>query len=173
MRKTWVIALLLIVGAGLWAWYFLGRATTAAVAPGNPAPDFRLQSLAGGETALSSFKGQPVLVNFWATWCPSCVQEMPELEAFYERHRKEGLVLLAVNVMQRDTPDTIADFVREKGLTFTVLLDEGSQVSQRYQVAYLPTTYFIDRRGVIRFRHVGPLTADQLESWWQSLAGEK
>lgn len=170
-RKTWLVVLFFIMGVGLWAWYSLGRATPAAVVtPGSPAPDFRLPSLTGEEVALSSLKGRPVLVNFWATWCPSCVQEVPELEAFYRRHRGEGLVLLAVNVMQRDTPETIAAFVREKGLTFPVLLDAGSEVSQRYQVAYLPTTYLIDRRGVIRFRYVGPLTTAQLEAWWENLA---
>jgi peroxiredoxin len=131
--------------------------------PQSPAPDFTLTSLDGQTIQLSDLRGRPVLLNFWATWCPACRTELPALQAAYERYG-EQVVFLAVDV--KESRDTVASFVSQFGLTFPVLLDEQGQVSDRlYQVRGIPTSLFIAPDGVVSARHIGPLTETDIDRY--------
>ena len=130
---------------------------TAVAAPitDHPAPDFALTSIAGSEVQLSQLAGQVVLINVWATWCPPCRAEMPAIQAAYEQYRDQGFTVLAVN--QQEDARTVAAYLRDEGLTFTALLDEDGSVSTAYQARVLPSSFFVDRRGVIRAVYRGPM----------------
>lgn len=145
--------LVLIAGA---AWIVLSAETgettiTAGPAPqtGFLAPDFTLKTAAGETYTLSELKGQAVLVNMWATWCPPCEAEMPAIEKMYNEYKDQGFVVLAVNSTFQDNPLDIAPFTAEHNLTFPILLDETSDTSRAYQVRSLPSSYFINRQGII------------------------
>ena len=142
-----------------------GPTSTPAPAPvvGAPAPDFTLKDLSGHEVALSSHTGHVVLINFWATWCGPCLVEMPAIERRYEALKDEGFVVLAV-----DDDEAITDvsaFARELDLTFTVLLDPGAAVNDLYRVRGLPTSFVVDREGVIQQLHIGLMTEEQLDGY--------
>ena len=135
------------------------------IAVGDTAPDFALANLDGDMVRLSHFAGQPIIVNFWATWCPPCDIEMPELQAAYETYQDDGLVILAVN--EQEPAGTVRDyFIDEKQLTFTPLLDRDATVSLVYGIGgLLPTSYFIDRDGTIIAIHRGPLSQEQIAAY--------
>ena len=113
------------------------------------APDFTLKTATGETYTLSELKGQAVLVNMWATWCPPCEAEMPAIEKMYNEYKDQGFVVLAVNSTFQDNPLDIAPFTEEHNLTFPILLDETSDTSRAYQVRSLPSSYFINRQGII------------------------
>lgn len=124
---------------------------------GHPAPDFTLSDVQGHPVALSDFKGQPVIINFWATWCGPCRVEMPHLQAAYENHHQNGLVVLGVNLTERDDPRAVPDFLAEFGLTFPVVLDHSGQVAELYRVLGQPASVFIDQEGMIHQVFQGPV----------------
>lgn len=125
---------------------------------GNKAPSFSLQSLQGEKIALSDYKGKTVVLNFWATWCPPCKKEMPDLEQFYQDYQ-EDLVVLSVNT---DPTNDVQGFVNDMNLTFPVVLDDKSEVSHQYEILSIPTTYVIDNKGNIQQKHIGELTYEQM-----------
>lgn len=140
----------------LWIWQ---SATPAAATTGGRrpsprehflAPDFTLPTLDGGEVTLSSLRGEVVIINLWTSWCPPCREEMPAIEQVYRQYQDKGLEVLAVNSTFQDDERAAAAFVQELGLTFPVLLDRDGAVSRRYQLQALPTTFFVDRQGIIR-----------------------
>jgi peroxiredoxin len=118
--------------------------------PGSPAPDFQLESLDGPAISLSDLRGRPVLLNFWATWCGPCRLEIPFLKEVSrdESWRAQGLVILAVNL--GEPAADVREFVEFYGLTFPVLLDSQGQIGMLYNAASIPTTYFVDKDGIIR-----------------------
>lgn len=120
---------------------------------GDPAPDFQLNSLDGQTVSLSDFKGSPVLLNFWASWCGPCVKEMPYLQQIYDDWQVMGLTLLAVNIME--SPSKVEDFMQSQGLTFPVLLDSEGEIAGQYVEEGIPTTFFIDTEGIIQYVQVG------------------
>ena len=121
---------------------------------GNLAPDFfNLPSLTGETVSLSSLRGQPVVLNFWATWCGPCVNEMPFLEQVYQRWRPKGLVLLAINIRERTS--AVKDFMQQQRLSLPVLLDIRGDVADKYNIDAIPTTFFIDGNGIIRDKRIG------------------
>jgi cytochrome c biogenesis protein CcmG/thiol:disulfide interchange protein DsbE len=134
--------------------------TTGSAQMGQLAPDFSLPTLGGGETNLSDYAGQVVLVNFWATWCPPCKAEMPDINAYYEARQDDGLVVLAVNA-QEDTA-TVSSFIEATGFSFPVLLDSDGRVEQQYQVRSFPMTFVIDRDGRVVYIHNGLISPDVL-----------
>jgi peroxiredoxin len=148
-----------------------GEAKVAQLSPdsnsllevGDMARNFYLQNLEGDTVSLEDFRGQPVLVNFWATWCAPCRLEMPALQASQEAYQEDGLVVLAVN--DQETPDEIAQFVEELDLSLTTLVDQKGIVSELYNVFNFPTTYFVDGDGVITAVHRGLLTESQIEAY--------
>ena len=137
----------------LFALLLLAGAAQAAVTPSTPAPDFTLRSSNGPNLRLSEQRGQVVMVNFWATWCGPCREELPQLAKLHDKYRAAGLVLLGVNV--DDDPRKAAELVTRLGLRFPVLLDTDKQVSRRYDMSAMPATFLIDRDGVVRSIHRG------------------
>lgn len=120
---------------------------------GQSAPDFVLKSLSGDNLRLSEYRGEVVMLNFWASWCGPCQQGMPLLDEMYERYHKVGFELLGVNI-DRD-PTRAADIVRALGVTFPVLFDERKEVTRLYRVEDMPVTMLIDRSGVVRYVNHG------------------
>mgnify|MGYP003575154916 FL=1 len=120
----------------------------------GPAPNFTLQSNAGGQVSLASLKGKVVMVNFWATWCVPCRQEMPHLEALYEKYNSLGFELLAVNV-EKNNAEGARKWLQETPVTFPVLFDPENQVTKLYKVQTMPSTVIIGRDGTMRFMHNG------------------
>jgi thiol-disulfide isomerase/thioredoxin len=137
----------------------------AAEESGVPAPDFELPDLEGNVSRLSDFKGKVVVLNFWATWCGPCVREMPMFQQFQDRY--PDMVLLGVD--EEESPETVRDFIQKMGLTYTILLDQKAKLAQDLRVNYLPTTFFIDGQGDIRFRHYGILSEEQLTHYLTEL----
>jgi peroxiredoxin len=134
------------------------------VAPvaGAIAPDFSLQTIDGDSVSLSDFRGQPVLINLWATWCGPCRIEMPAIQSRFEQHGPNGLVVLAVDF---DEPlEDVVAFRDELGLTFEFLLDPGADVQRLYLNRSYPSSFFIDADGIIQVQHIGVMTEGQLDS---------
>jgi peroxiredoxin len=125
----------------------------ATVAPRAPAPDFTLRRMDGANLRLQEQRGQVVLVNFWATWCAPCRQEMPHLSRLYEKYRNSGFVLLGVNV--DDNARKAAELATSLGLPFPVLFDTDKAVSRVYDMNAMPATLLIDREGRVRYIHRG------------------
>lgn len=136
---------------------------TAGIHEGSVAVDFRLEALDGTEVSLSDYRGNVVLVNFWATWCPPCRAEIPDIEAAYQARRDDGFVVLGVSVEQ--THASVAPFAQAMEMTYPVLLDEGGQVYRTYRAPGLPMSILVDEEGVIRARHVGGMTRAQLDGY--------
>ncbi len=131
---------------------------------GNIAPNFTLETLEGGKTKLTDYRGKNIIVNFWATWCPPCRAEMPDMQSFYDKHHDEDFVILAVNLTSTESNrSNIQPFLEELGVTFPVLLDEENEVAEEYKVVGYPTSYFIDKAGTIRYKVVGPMNREFMQ----------
>jgi peroxiredoxin len=139
--------------------------TTTALAAGGdaggPAPAFSLTSLEGQPGGLSQYKGQVVMVNFWATWCGPCQQEMPLLDQMYKKYKPAGFTLIGVNV-DKEAP-AVKELLGRKPVSFPVLLDPANQVSKAYHVDEMPSSVIIDRKGEIRYIHRGYKPGDENE----------
>ena len=120
---------------------------------GQPAPDFELQNPDGESISLSDFKGKPVLINFWASWCDPCVSEMSYLEEIYDEWSDKGLMLLAIN--NGESSATVESFLQGNNLSFPVVLDTKTVVVRKYNIQFLPTTFFIDKDGIIQEKVIG------------------
>ncbi len=133
----------------------------AASADGGAAPPFALSTPSGQSDTLSQYKGQVVMLNFWATWCGPCQQEMPLLDQIYRQFKPAGFTLLGINV---DTNEAaVLKLLARKPVSFTVLLDPKNSVSDEYHVEEMPSTIIIDRKGVIRYVHRGYKPGDENE----------
>lgn len=151
-RITYLI--ILILG---FAWILISADTTGASTAGKIpapqkgflAPDFQLKTPEGELKRLSDLHGQAVLVNLWATWCPPCRAEMQSIETVYQDYKDKGFTVLAVNMTYQDEPLEVMPFVTEQKLTFPILLDETGDMAQAYQLKSLPSSFFIDRDGII------------------------
>ncbi|MFC1943643.1 peroxiredoxin family protein [Chloroflexota bacterium] len=124
---------------------------------GSLAPDFQLSNLEGQSISLSDFRGSPVLINLWATWCPSCRDEMPYLQQIYDEWSGKGLVLLAIDM--GESPSTVKEFMQSYNLSFPVLLDTNQDVALEYNIRYIPTTFLIDEDGIIQVVKVGAFSS--------------
>ena len=132
-----------------------------AFAPGTPAPPFSLNSRAGADVSLAQYKGQVVMLNFWASWCGPCSQEMPLLESIYKKYNKLGFTMIGVNV----EPDSKAsdEWLKQTPVSFPILYDRDSKVSKLYEVGGMPCTVIIDRGGNLRKLHRGYKPGDENE----------
>ena len=121
---------------------------------GSLAPDFLLESLDGSEVRLSDYRGQPVVLNFWATWCAPCRKEIPQFVDAYERFRDDGLVIIGVNLQEGKS--IARGYAEDYGMEFPVAIDVDGEVGDAYRLLGLPVTYFIARDGVVRSVFTGP-----------------
>lgn len=141
------------------------QATPIEPLRGNPvgqrAPDFTLPALDGSSYTLSDIHDRPVLINFWATWCAPCRSEMPVIEAAYQAHKSNGLIVLAVDV--EENPEVAEAFAGWLGITFPVLDDGSGEISRRYRVTALPTSFFVDVDGVVRAWQAGAMNEAVLD----------
>lgn len=175
---------LVLMGAGLIfvgvaAFFLLPRtdrkvsADNLAVRPAElnrPAPDLTLRDLEGKLVSLADYRGQVILVNNWATWCPPCRAEMPVLEAYYQAHHQEGFVILAIEA--GDPIEEVRAFVRQYGLSFAVLLDPEGHSLSAFNNPALPNTYIIDRQGRVRLAWTGAVNQKALETFLTPLLKE-
>lgn len=185
-RTLWfwmaAISLTLVLGG---AWVILSEAgvgtgavtTNGAVAlepapiAGHPAPDFELTNMDGETVRLSDFEGKPVVLNFWATWCGPCRAEFPEFqEAAVEN--ADRLVIVGINNTSTDNPNAIPDFLDQFGITFPILLDNDREAVDAYNILGLPTTIFIDDKGVVNEVFTGPLNKAYIEAKISELNSE-
>lgn len=127
---------------------------------GNIAPDFELEALDGKKVKLSDYKGKKVMINFWATWCPSCRAEMSDKQKVFEDH---DVVILGINLLQTEKSlATVEKFIADFGLSYPILLDKKSEVADLYGVQPIPTSFFIDTEGRISHISIGPLNEAML-----------
>ena len=144
-------------------------ALTSAAAPlpsqtlGSAAPDFTLKTLAGDSARLSTFRGRPVFLNFWASWCTPCRTEMYDIIIAYNAHKDEGLAVLAIDLTDQEHTKDVQKFVNELEMPFPVLLDEKGKIRKRYALRGVPTSVFIDAQGVVRVVHPGPITSEAIQ----------
>ena len=129
---------------------------------GRLAPDFTLIDLKGNEVNLSDFRGKTVFINFWATWCPACRAEMPEIEAVYQEYKDKGVVVIGVDILEPE--DVVRQFVEQGGYSWIFILDATGAVSDDYRVVAIPTSFFIDREGIIQAVNIGAMTKRAMES---------
>ncbi len=171
-RFWWLAGIVLFVGLawiGLTVRLFPNTAeNTPAPRPGFLAPDFELSDLQGTAVRLSQLRGQIVLINFWATWCPPCQAEMPALQAIYEEYQSNGFIILGINTTSSEVVSTIPDFVAAHGLTFPILLDPQDKATSAYQITGMPTSFLVGRDGIIQQAIVGPINESVLRSWLSS-----
>lgn len=139
-----------------------GSQPTGYAQIGSPMPDVALQDLDGNTVRISDYAGQPVLVNAWATWCPPCKAEMPDLQKYYDKHQSNGLVLLAINA--GEGPSQVSQFIQQNGFTFPVLLDPAVQALSTLGITSFPTSILVGRDGVVKTMHVGMFTPQALEA---------
>jgi peroxiredoxin len=178
MRYRWIVGIGLVAVIGI-AWIGWSRSRTLelpvreAPQPGYRAPDFSLPALGEETLTLSQLRGQAVVLNFWATWCPPCRAEMPAFQRLYARYADRGLTVIAINAAFSDTPEAVADFRQHYGLTFPILLDASGEVNRSYRITALPTTFFIDPQGMIREVVVGgPMSEAAIEARVRTLLSE-
>lgn len=167
-------ALLVLVAllGGLWIYFTRVPVTQTSAASqaahiNFSAPGFELTALGGSHMSLADTHGKVTLVNFWATWCVPCRSEMPAIQAAYEAHRGQDIAILAINVGEDD--NTAAQFAGDFHLSFPILMDRDQAVVRKYQVQALPTSYFIDREGIIRATSIGGMSRAYIEAQFADL----
>jgi cytochrome c biogenesis protein CcmG, thiol:disulfide interchange protein DsbE len=188
-RPAWnILMLFLFVGGSSFIWATrvqpitdsnqtgsLGENAALSVEPAplvqHPAPDFTLTNLKGLPVQLSSLKGQVVLINVWATWCAPCRVEMPAIQTMYSQYGDQGFTVLAVNL--QEAPEVVAQFMDSERLTFPALLDKDGQVSATYQARLLPSSFFVDRTGIVRAVYRGPMPRGIIAATVEQLLQEK
>jgi thiol-disulfide isomerase/thioredoxin len=167
-RRYNLLALACLLAASGWIWL-------TRIPPGSSsyttlplprtsfaAPNFTLSATDGTLYTLQDLRGKPVIINLWASWCPPCRAEMPALERVYQDYQADGLVILAINTTHQDELQTALDFASSLNLTFPILLDQDGEVSSLYQLQAMPTTFFVDRAGIIQDVVVGGPMAEAL-----------
>lgn len=128
--------------------------------PKEKAIDFKLKDLNGKNVSLSDFKGKKVLLNFWATWCPPCRAEMPDIEKLYQENKDSDLVILGVNLGE-DT-QTVKSYIDKNKYNFNILLDSDQAVAIKYNIVSIPTSFFIDKEGNIIYKKVGAMSIEEM-----------
>ncbi|SOC43013.1 TlpA disulfide reductase family protein [Ureibacillus acetophenoni] len=128
------------------------------------APEFTLSDLNGKAVNLSDFKGKIVILNFWTTWCPPCIEEMPEMQRFYEKNKDHRIEIVAVNLTNFDNgQQAIESFVQDYGLTFPVLLDKDGVLRSMYEILTIPTSFILDTEGGVFQKIVGPMNEQMMD----------
>ena len=163
-----LIGVVLIAGGVIGLWLAVSR---TAQLPGTPVaaalPDVTVTTLGGEAVNLADLRGRPLLINFWATWCPPCREEMPALERIERKWAERGAVVVVINFAE--DAETIRGYLAENGLSLSVFQDSSGEVAQKLDITYLPTTLFVDSAGVIRSRNGGALSQGQMEAALRAL----
>jgi thiol-disulfide isomerase/thioredoxin len=131
------------------------------------APEFELEDLDGNIVRLADLKGKNILVNFWATWCPFCVDEMPDLQLLYEKYKDDDFIVLAINV--QESKEKAGGYLKEAGIDLPVLLDKDSRIAALYGATSIPLTIAVNKDGVAVTGYRGKLTLDQMETMYKML----
>jgi peroxiredoxin len=134
-----------------------GCSVDAPGAGGTDAPAYAAPTLAGDTLALSDLRGEAVVLNIWATWCPPCREEMPSLQQLHQQYQADGLRVVAVSIDNRSAAGEVRRFVEENGITFTILHDADERVTRTFRAAGVPETYLIDREGRLVQRWIGKI----------------
>jgi cytochrome c biogenesis protein CcmG/thiol:disulfide interchange protein DsbE len=183
-RREWTMVLAgglsgLLVIAIVWVLAARGaQPGLPAVAETNrPAPEFALPGLNGETIRLSDYRGKVVLVNFWGTWCQPCKEETPALQAVYSKLRDQGLVIVGVDLRNQERAGAEGDanvrgFVNQYGVTYPIALDVNGDIARAYQIYPIPTSFFVDRSGAIRYMSVSKVTAEEVETLFARLNQE-
>ena len=149
-----------------------GETTPETQSASNLAPDFTVYDLEGNAHKLSDFRGKPVLLNFWASWCGPCQMEMPDFQKFYESHGDQvNFVIVNLTDGQQETVESASAFIAEKGYTFPVYYDTDIDAAMKYGVSAVPVSYFLDAEGNFVAWAQGALTADMLQQGMDMLLG--
>lgn len=154
------VAILVLAFGAVW----LQSSKYEPLTVGKVAPDFSLPDLQDRTIRLSDFRGKVVFLNFWATWCKPCKEEMPSMEVLYKTFEGDGLVVLAVSIDRVTTKQNIPPFVKSLNLTFPILVDSWGQTDKRYKLTGVPETYIIDQAGVLREKVIGPRDWTRLDN---------
>jgi len=176
-RASWIVLTVVVAILGT-VWIGVNRVSASDINPtgrppspdiGHPAPDFVLLTPDGDELALNDLRGTPVLINFWATWCPPCRAEIPALE---QTHRQFDGDVLVLGVDVQENPEQVAEFIVEHDMTYPVVIDETAEVAKTYRVRAFPTSYLIDERGVVVEIFTGPVNEPLLIRIFSDLVGQ-
>ncbi len=172
--KKWLVILLLCVMGG----YAIFQSVAEKAKPeigievGKSAPDISVTTFDGKVVPLSSFYGKPVIVNFFATWCPPCRAEMPEIQKFYKAN-KDKINIVAIDIISSDTEEKVVTFVKEHQLTFPVVFDkvngEIGEAEDIYKIRTLPISFILSKDGIIQQQFIGPMTYDTMDSLTKNL----
>jgi peroxiredoxin len=141
------------------------EAIATGIKPGNKAPDFELKTIDGETMRLSDLKGKVVFVNLWATWCPPCRAEMPEMVRYYNEHSSEKFEILAVNLTDSDSEKEVKKFADDYKINFPVLLDTEGKVGDLYKTVSIPTTFIVDKKGIIKEKYIGPMSYELMDNF--------
>jgi peroxiredoxin len=154
MRYLIMIVLLVLVGGGVYIYSNLPSSTT--VVAGDMAPDFQLEDTKGNRISLSSLRGKVVMVNFWATWCPPCIEEMPSMDRLNKFMAEEDFVMLAINT-EKDGRIVMPEFLKKTPYDFPILYDDQGTVQQQYGVYKFPESFIVGKDGTVVEKIIGPL----------------
>ena len=139
-----------------------GQAIKTGTSVGEMAPDFTLSDLDGNPLRLSNLRGKVVFLNFWATWCPPCRAEMPDIEALYQDYQAKDVAIIGVDILE--SVNMVRQFADQGGYHWTFVIDTTGEVANNYRVTVIPSSYFIDREGIIRAVSVGAMTKQGMEA---------
>jgi len=180
-RLTVLLAAAAAIAVIAGVWMLTGREArdngTAMGEINRPAPQFVLPALAGSEIDLSAYRGRVVLLNFWGTWCEPCKRELPALQAAHQELNEAGLSVIGINLTYDETTkgnslSDVAAFLAQYGVDFPIALDTEGDTTQDYRVFPLPTSFFIDREGRIRYVHIGELQLSDIYTRFSELNTE-
>jgi peroxiredoxin len=163
-RRLVVIVGVLAIIALAFGMVWLQSAKYEPLTVGMAAPDFTLPDMAGKNQQLSDYRGKVIFLNFWATWCKPCKEEMPSMQVLWDNLKKEDFVMLAISMDRVTTTKEISPFVENLKLTFPILTDSWGQTDKRYKLMGVPETYIIDQNGVLREKVIGPRDWTRTES---------
>ena len=170
VRWGWIVAfasLALVMGFLGWGlWKSLTGPRSSGVAP-----DFTIESYVGRTVTLSKLRGQVVIVNFWASWCLPCREEAAYLEQTWRKYKDKGVMFVGVDWV--DTPTNALAYIKEFDITYPNGPDLGTKIAQAYRIQGVPETYYVDKRGMLRGVHIGPLKSPELDQKIDELLAEK
>ena len=164
-RSLAIVTLLVLLG------FYPASDAVASQFVGKPAPDEPVFNYQGEPRTLSFYRGKGVILNFWATWCAPCREEMPIFNEIHDIYKGKGVVVIGANYHQKKK--SIARFLKKTPMNFPILLDDKGKLGDKYRLKMLPSTFFIDKDGVVVGSHFGPLSTKTLKEWAAKLAPDE